>query len=376
MFKARPIKAAHGTPRSFGVAVLVWLVLGATCASAQTRLPEAWFFPDRPEGLKAIEGKPAPSLKLKAWIGEKTGIPESKGKVVVIDFWATWCGPCMAAVPKNIEIVKKYKDQGLVFIGVHDSASGWDEADKVVSEKKINYSVARDDDGGPSAKAFGLAFWPTYVVIDRKGIVRGAGLAPGHVEEAVKLLLAEAGSPDTPTATGPPDDWFFAGAARPASFRAAEGKPLPELQAQSWRGDPVTPSDIRNRVLVLHFLAPGNDVSMQHGAELAAMEKDLAPQGVMFLGVCPAHGDWAALEKASADGKAPSRLCREVAKEVSRVGEPPTGTVSSALGVKYLPATIIVDRAGVVRAAGVKPDKVRDIVGRLLAESTKAPTGG
>ena len=61
----------------------------------------------------------------------------------------------------------------------------------LVQRTKINYPVAIDDDGGPSARAWKVVFWPTYAVIDHHGIVRAAGLNPTHVESVVTALIAE-----------------------------------------------------------------------------------------------------------------------------------------------------------------------------------------
>jgi thiol-disulfide isomerase/thioredoxin len=343
---------------------------------AQTKsLPDAWFFPDRPANLKALEGKPVPELKLKTWIGDQVSASGMKGKVVVIDFWATWCGPCVGAIPKNVELVKKYKDEGLVFIGVHDAASGWDGAQTMVSEKKINYPVARDQDGGVSAKAFGLGFWPTYVVVDRKGIVRGAGLSPGSVGEAVKLLLAEPapGPAVSETAGEFPAEWFYGGAGRAAAMKASEGKPMPALAGTKWNGEPLTPAEAKDRVVVVHFLASGNPAAMFQAGELAALEKEMGPQGVVVVGVAPADDSWEALGALVEEGKLPSRLCQDTApaEAVDKEGKKAArhGAIASGFGVRYFPATVVIDRTGKVRAAGVKVDRVKAIAGKLLAEN-------
>ena len=184
----------------------------ATTSAAQD-FPDDHFFSgaDRPAGLKSLEGKPAPELALDAWIGDGTSIEALRGQVVVIDFWATWCGPCMAAIPKNIELVEKHGKDGLAFIGVHDSRNGWDKADSVVTEQGINYPVARDA-AGASVKSYNLGFWPTYVVVDRRGVVRAAGLLPDKVGAVVETLLAEPGGGAAGGKTEFPIVWYVGGA--------------------------------------------------------------------------------------------------------------------------------------------------------------------
>jgi len=139
---------------------------------------------------EALEGKPMPALDLTGWVNGEVKPADMKGKVVVVDFYATWCGPCMAAIPHNNELLKKYKDKGLVIVGVCTNKRGQEKMNEVAKSKGIEYPTARDPEL-KSEKAWAVHYYPTYAVVDRKGIVRAIGLQPDNVEKVVKKLLDE-----------------------------------------------------------------------------------------------------------------------------------------------------------------------------------------
>jgi thiol-disulfide isomerase/thioredoxin len=158
-----------------------------------SEFPDSWTFDkdaDARARHAAIEGKPMPAVNVSGWVNGEVKPEEMKGKVVIVDFYATWCGPCMAAIPHNNELLKKYKDKGLVIVGVCTSSRGQEKMEQNAKDKGIEYPVARDP-GQKSAKAWAVHYYPTYAIVDRKGIVRIVGLQPNHVESVVKKLLDE-----------------------------------------------------------------------------------------------------------------------------------------------------------------------------------------
>jgi thiol-disulfide isomerase/thioredoxin len=167
-------------------------VCGMLRASAG-EFPDNWTWDDKPEyrtAHAALEGKPMPPFSVTDWINGGVTSTGVKGKVIVVDFYATWCGPCMAAIPHNNVMLKKYQSQGLVIIGVCTSSHGQEVFADNAKEHSIQYPAARDADLKSKA-AWAVHYYPTYAVIDRKGIVRAIGLQPQYVETVVQKLLAE-----------------------------------------------------------------------------------------------------------------------------------------------------------------------------------------
>ena len=162
-------------------------------AARAGEFPDGWTWDDKPEvraDHAALEGKPMPALHVTNWINGGITSSAIKGKVLVVDLYATWCGPCMEAIPENNELLKKYSSQGLVIIGVCTSNNGQDVFAKNATQHHLTYPAACDPER-LTEKAYAVHYYPTFAIIDRKGITRVIGLRPEHLEAVIQKLLAE-----------------------------------------------------------------------------------------------------------------------------------------------------------------------------------------
>jgi cytochrome c biogenesis protein CcmG/thiol:disulfide interchange protein DsbE len=123
----------------------------------------------------------AADFTLKDADGKSVKLADYKGKVVLLNFWATWCGPCKVEIPWFVEFEKQFKDQGFEVLGVSMDDEGWEIVKPYLAKSPVNYRMLVGDDV-MAQKYGGIESLPTSFVIDRQG--RIAATHVGLVERA------------------------------------------------------------------------------------------------------------------------------------------------------------------------------------------------
>jgi thiol-disulfide isomerase/thioredoxin len=170
--------------RAAGWAVLALLVAGVIVQTV-------WIARHTESMRPMTQGDPAPAFVLPTITaggapGARVSLPALRGKVVVIDFWATWCGPCLKALPKLDALARRHPDVAVLAINLDDPA----EARRLWDERRYRIELVADD--GQVSERYGVSTIPHSVVIDREGIVRMVARGnSSQLDATVDALLAE-----------------------------------------------------------------------------------------------------------------------------------------------------------------------------------------
>lgn len=137
-------------------------------------------------------GQASPEISLKNAKGETVALSSFKGKVVLLDFWASWCGPCRVANKNFAKLYKAYKDKGfeIYSVSVDSDADKWKKA---VKKDGITWIQVNDpgDWESPTARKWGINAIPTTYLIDKEGKLAGYDLEGPQLEAKIKELLAK-----------------------------------------------------------------------------------------------------------------------------------------------------------------------------------------
>ena len=157
----------------------------ATTARADANSPAA-------QGLPDFREKPAPPFTLKSVDGKTVSLSDYKGKAVLLNFWATWCGPCKLEMPWLIEMQKKYASRGFTVLGISEDDGSTKQVSDFMGKMGVDYPVLMYDD--QMNKAYGgIDYLPTSYYIGRNGkvIIEAGGLiSESEMEANIQKILA------------------------------------------------------------------------------------------------------------------------------------------------------------------------------------------
>ena len=225
-------------------------------------------------------GKPAPDFQVKDLKGADLSLEKYRGQVVLLDFWATWCGPCIAELPNVKQTYEKYKGQKFQIIGI--------SLDR--SRKPLEAMIENDglswvhywDQNGNIANQYKVTGIPSMFLLDGQGIIRKVGLRGHALGSAVAELVAEnltslgGTSKVTPESDSPPKSIPATKLIKPkpnpqsddsstSSMKDVsnwEGKPAPDFRVKDLNGEEFSLEKYRGQVVLLDFL--GDMVSALH----------------------------------------------------------------------------------------------------------------
>jgi thiol-disulfide isomerase/thioredoxin len=146
--------------------------------------------PTEAEWQNKLIGRPAPDFATEDLEGKKVKLSDLKGRVLLLDFWATWCGPCRMAMPAIQRLAEKYQKEPVTVLGMDSERPGTDVqvVKKVLDDGKITYRQLKCSE--EVSQSYRISSIPYFVLVDKKGIVQSLnrGFSPDHEEMLAKSI--------------------------------------------------------------------------------------------------------------------------------------------------------------------------------------------
>jgi thiol-disulfide isomerase/thioredoxin len=337
---------------------------------------------DPPAGPKQLENKPL-VVSGKTVDGKDFSSGQYQGKVVLVDFWATWCGPCCEETPRIKALYSKYHDKGLEVVGVSNDIEA-DALTKYIAKNQMpwpqlfNAESAAQRKPNPITVGYGITGIPVMFLIDRAGVLRTTD-ARELMEKMVPELLAESGTPASPVqtpASQPSSAEHGAASAQPPAISEAGKIPLsPEIVMMRAVGKPLvitgkqpdgktfSTADWKGKVILVDFWGTWCGPCLEELPRVKKMYSQYHGQGLEVIGVDNDASAEALTSFLQADPKMPwpQLFDAEAAKKLK------FNSIAMGLGVESIPFMFLIDKKGVLRSVTGRSD-MEKVIPELLAE--------
>lgn len=144
----------------------------------------------RRRSLSPVVGKAAPEIDGEDLSGKYFKLSDFKGKVVLLDFWATWCPPCMKFLPHGKQMIEKYQGRPFVALGVNND----EDPKKPLNVRDLAMRCWFDGESGPITRRWGIRAFPTVYVIDHEGVIeeKFEGIPDSSLDKMIERLVKKA----------------------------------------------------------------------------------------------------------------------------------------------------------------------------------------
>ncbi|RKU15748.1 hypothetical protein C6501_06175 [Candidatus Poribacteria bacterium] len=325
-------------------------------------------------------GKPAPDFQVKDLKGEELSLKKYRGQVVLLDFWATWCGPCLKELPNVKRTYQKYKDQKFQIIGI--SLDGSKQPLETFIERENLAWIHYWDQSQKITAQYGVRGIPSIFLIDGEGVIRKTNLRGHSLETAVAELVGEnlTKLADPSTQTSEPNSQSKSIPATklikpsPASQKSESlqspitkmsewvGKPAPDFEVMNLKGKELSLKKFRGQVVLLDFWATWCGPCIAEMPKIKKTYEKYKDQKFQIIGI------------SSDKSKAPL----EAYIEKEELGWIHTWDENRKLrnlyGIIGIPTAFLIDGKGVIRKASLGGFDVESAVAELVKENLAKPT--
>ena len=319
--------------------------------------------------------KPALDFQVTDLKGEELSLEKYRGQVVLLDFWATWCGPCIAEIPNVKRTYEKYKDQKFEIIGISLDRS-ITPLEEYIQKKELGW-VHYWDNSGKISNMYKVRGIPSTFLIDGEGTIRKTNLR-GHalehaVEDLVKENLAKPAKTDEDSSqsqsipatkilkqetTSQKDESIKPSRTNPSEW---VGKPAPDFQVTNLKGEELSLKDFRGQVVLLDFWATWCGPCIAEMPKVKRTYEAYKDQNFQIIGI-------------SLD-----RSKQPLEKYIEKEGLgwihywDESRQLRTLYGVWGIPSAFLIDSEGIIRKASLGGFDVESAVAELVEENLAKP---